>query len=175
MNYSLTGVKCRATSVAKNVKVVGRWWLWCCIALINNSFIPVCRESIDGVMINCVHDGDEEPIVRISGIELQLTLIVELALSTKKWGRHKRMMGGWSKGWPVLQWVGADAGVSWDLDSRHLITKQCGGSIMIHSPPSENVHWWKIRWLVTSTWFSWPGWIWTARFRRKGNSPGFPM
>ena len=34
-------------------------------------------------MINCVHGDDEEPIIRISGIELQLTLIVELALSTR--------------------------------------------------------------------------------------------
>ena len=48
-------------------------------------------------------DDDEEPIVRISGVELQLTLIVELALPTNQGGISRRilkwgMMGGLGKG-----------------------------------------------------------------------------
>ena len=50
-------------------------------------------------------DGDNEPIVGISGIELQLTLIVELALSTRwdfktdfKMGRTYENDGGLKQG-----------------------------------------------------------------------------
>ena len=44
----------------------------------------------DGDDDDYTDDGDNEPIVGISGIELQLALIVELALSTK-WNFKKEM------------------------------------------------------------------------------------
>ena len=59
-----------------------------------------------------------EPVVRVAGVELQFTLVIELALSKEVFFYF--YMSQEEEGPPVLKGVGADARMSRYLDPRNL-------------------------------------------------------
>ena len=83
-------------------------------------------------------DGDWvciEPVVRVAGVELQFTFVIELALSKKV--VFYFYMSQEEEGPPVLEGVGADARMSRYLDPRNLKRAALAPVLLRNVPPQH--------------------------------------
>ena len=91
------------------------------------------------MMLDKEGDGDWvciEPVVRVAGVELQLTFVIELALSKEV--VFYFFMSQEEEGPPVLEGVGADARMSRYLDPRNLNRAALTPVLLLRDVPPQH-------------------------------------
>ena len=90
-------------------------------------------------MLDKERDGDWvciEPVVRVAGVELQFTFVIELALSKEVFFYF--YMSQQEEGPPVLKGVGADARMSRYLDPRNLNRAALAPVLLLRDVPPRH-------------------------------------